>query len=391
MTAGSRSRVPDETMNDKTKTKKQLLEEIEGLRHRLDDYHEQVSGFRQTEEALKKSDTFYRTFFENTGTATIIIEEDTTVSMLNVEFEMVTGYTKEEIVGTSWTRYVAKEDVGRLLQYHTARRNDPGSAPRNYEFRIVTKQGDHKDIFMTIAVIPGTRLTVASMLDITERKQLEKEILNISERERQKIGQELHDDLGQHLVGIEVMTKVLKKNLQKTSAEDARYADEINALVKEAIRKTRRLARGLCPVHLVANGFEHALNELASSVTEIFGVTCTFTCPSPVSVRDNARATHLYYIAKEATHNSIEHGRATRIDIELREENGVVRMDVRDNGTGIPDNSISTGMGLRTMNYRARMIGASLRIHAQDQGGTVVSCYFDASSGYYPLEPEPLP
>ncbi|MRR13927.1 PAS domain-containing sensor histidine kinase [archaeon] len=377
-------------MNDRSRTKKQLMEEIAGLRQRLDDYHEQVSGFRQTEEALKKSDTFYRTFFENTGTATIIIEEDTTVSMLNVEFEMVTGYTKEEIVGSSWTRYVAKEDVGRLLQYHVARRNDPGSAPRNYEFRIVTKHGDHKDIFMTIAVIPGTKLTVASMLDITERKQLEKEILNISERERQKIGQELHDDLGQHLVGIEVMTKVLKKNLQKTSAEDARYADEINALVKESIRKTRRLARGLCPVHLVANGFEHALNELASSVTEIFGVTCTFTCPSPVSVRDNTRATHLYYIAKEATHNSIEHGRATRIDIELKEEKGVVRMDVRDNGTGIPVNSISTGMGLRIMNYRARMIGASLRVHRQDKGGTVVSCYFDANSGYYPPEPEAL-
>lgn len=376
-------------MGDRQKTKAQLIEEITLLRKRFNDLEADTTRYNQVEDALKQSDAFYKTFFENTGTATIIIEENTTVSMLNVEFEMVTGYSKDEIVGKSWTKYVAQEDVGRLLKYHVARRKDPGSAPRNYEFRIVTKKGERKDIFMTIAVIPGTKLTVASMLDITERKQLEKEILGISERERRKIGQELHDDLGQHLVGIEVMTKVLKKNLQKSSPEDARYAEEINSLVKEAIRKTRRLARGLCPVHLVANGFEYALNELAASVSEIFGIACTFTCPSPVAVRDNTRATHLYYIAKESVRNAIEHGQADKVDIELVEDQGVVRMDVRDNGKGMASEVVSPGLGLRIMNYRARMIGANLRVHPGEQGGMIVSCFFDANSAYLPPKSEP--
>lgn len=365
-------------MNEGRKTQVRLTEEIRVLKSRIRDLEAHQSSYRRAEEALKQSDAFYQTFFENTGTATIIIEEDTTISMLNVEFEMVTGYSREEIVGRSWTHYVAEEDIARLLKYHHERRKDPESAPRNYEFRIITKTGELRDIFMTIAVIPDTKLSVASMLDITERKQLEKEILNISERERQKIGQELHDDLGQHLVGIEVMTKVLRKNLENSSPEDARYAGEIYTLVKEAIVKTRRLARGLCPVHLVANGFEHALSELASSATSMFGITCTFTCPATVPVTDNTRATNLYYIAKESIHNAVEHGHADRIDVELVEEQGFIRMNVRDNGRGMRPCASSRGMGLRIMSYRARMIGANLRVYPSEQGGTVVTCLFDA-------------
>lgn len=378
-------------MKDKSRKTARLKEGIGQHTSPSDDLPMRETDHEQTGKSLKPSDPFYETFFENTGTATIIIEEDTTISMLNVEFEMVTGYSRDEMVGRSWTRYVAEEDLGRLLKYHVERRKDPDSAPRNYEFRIVTKKGERRDIFMTIAVIPGTKLSVASMLDITERKQLEKEILGISERERQKIGQELHDDLGQHLVGIEVMTKVLKKKLLRKSPEDSRYAEEINALVKEAIRKTRRLARGLCPVHLTANGLEHSLSELASSVSEIFGISCTFSCPVPVSVRDNTRATHLYYIAKESIHNAIEHGKADMIDIELVDDQGVVRMDVRDNGRGISPDAARSGMGLRIMNYRARMIGASLRICPAESGGTVVTCLFDALGENPPAKSEELP
>ncbi len=363
-------------MKDESKTKNQLIDELVLLRSQVKKL-EANSQRNQVEESLKQSDTFYQTFFENTGTATIIIEEDTTISMLNVEFEVVTGYSKNEIVGQSWTRYVAEDDLERLKEYHVKRRIKPDAAPRNYEFKIKTKTGELKDIFMTIALIPGTKMSIASMLDITERKQLEKEILRISERERQKIGQELHDDLGQHLIGIEVMTKVLKKTLEDKFLEEADYAGEINALVKEAITKTRRLARGLCPVHLVSNGLEFALEELAKSVTDIFGINCTFTCPNPVPIRDNSRATNLYYIAKESVHNAIEHGKASQITIDLNNIDGSVSMNIQDNGIGIEHNRSRTGLGLKTMNYRAKMIGASLIIEASGSGGTIVSCIFD--------------
>ena len=364
-------------MVDEGTPKAKLIEEIYQLRSQLQDMEACNIRYKQAEEALRQSDSFYQTFLENTGTATIIIEEDTTISMLNVEFEMVTRYARDEMVGYTWTRYVAEEDIKRLLNYHRKRRSAPDSAPRNYEFKIKTRHGELKDIYMTIAMIPGTKLSIASMLDITERKQLEKEILNISERERQKIGRELHDDLGQHLIGIEVMTKVLKKTLDDKSFEEADYASEINTLVKEAITKTRRLARGLCPVHLVSNGLEAALEDLASSVSSIFGITCTFICPKRVPIRDNTRATHLYYITKESIHNAIEHGQASWINVELIKNADSVSLEIRDNGIGIQDTANHAGLGIRTMNYRAKMVDAALIIEPAKTGGTVVSCTFD--------------
>jgi PAS domain S-box-containing protein len=356
-------------VTDKRKTKQQLIAEIRDLRDRTQRY-------LQIEAELTHSENFYRTLFENSGTATIVIEEDTTISMMNSDFSNFTGYARDEIIGQTWTRYVVEEDIPRLLEYHAKRRQDPAAAPRNYEFKIRNKDGGILYVFMTIAMIPGTKQSIASMVDITAIKQLEKEVLDISERERQKIGYELHDDLGQHLIGIDVMTKVLGNKLESASPEDARYASEINQLVKEAIEKTRSLARGLCPVHLTSLGLESSLEELASSTSNIFSIACTFHCPRHIPIQDNTLATHLYYIAKESIHNAIEHGRASKIWVELLNNSGNISLSILDNGIGIQDTSKAGGIGMRIMNYRARMIGASLRIESDPGGGTLVTCTF---------------
>jgi signal transduction histidine kinase len=230
---------------------------------------------------------------------------------------------------------------------------------------------------MTIAMIPGTTQSIASMVDMTAVKNLEKEVLDISERERQKIGYELHDDLGQHLIGIDVMTKVLQDRLTPISDENARYAGEINHLVKDAIDKTRRLARGLCPVHLTSLGLEASLEDLAASTSAIFNISCIFRCPRHIPIRDNSLATHLYYIAKESMHNAIEHGKSSKIVMELLNNSGTVSLSILDNGGGIRDTTKAVGIGLRIMQYRARMIGAMLRIESEPGGGTLVTCTFN--------------
>ncbi|HOD72666.1 MAG TPA: PAS domain-containing sensor histidine kinase [Deltaproteobacteria bacterium] len=364
-------------MKDEHKTKSQLIDEISSLRSEIEDLRESTQRYLQIEEELTHSENFYRTLFENSGTATIVIEEDTTISMMNSDFANFTGYSRDEIIGHTWTRYVAEDDVPRLLEYHAKRRQDPAAAPRNYEFKIRNKDGGLLHVYMTIAMIPGTTQSIASMVDITAIKQLEKEVLDISERERQKIGYELHDDLGQHLIGIDVMAKVLRTKLESISPEEARYASEINLLVKEAIEKTRRLARGLCPVHLTSHGLESSLEELAASTSNIFSISCTFNCPRHIPIGDNTLATHLYYIAKESIHNAIEHGKSTKIWIELLNNSGNISLSVLDNGIGIKDTSRATGIGLRIMNYRARMIGASLRIESDPGSGTLVTCTFN--------------
>ncbi len=358
------------------KTRLQLTCELAAAGKEIRKLRSQAEKYERIKEELNHSGHFYRTLFENSGAATIVIEQDTTISMLNNDFSNFTGYPREEIIGHTWTTYVAEDDVDRLLLYHNIRRDDPQAAPRNYEFKIRHKDGRLLNIFMTIAMIPGTMQSTASMVDITAIKQLEKEVLDVSERERQKIGYELHDDLGQHLIGIDVMTKVLHDKLLPLSDENARYAGSINKLVKDAIEKTRGLARGLCPVHLTSLGLEASLTELAASTSSIFNMTCDLRCPRHIPIDDNSLATHLYYIAKESIHNAIEHGKSSKIVMELLNNNGTISLSILDNGIGIKDTTKVGGIGLRIMHYRARMIGASLRIESEPSGGTLVTCTF---------------
>jgi len=359
------------------KTRLQLICDLEAARHEITSLRSQAGKYERIEEELTHSGHFYRTLFENSGTATIVIEQDTTITMMNNDFANFTGYSREEILGHTWTMYVAEDDVDRLISYHKTRRENPTAAPRNYEFKIKNKNGNLLHVFMTIAMIPGTTESIASMVDMTAIKQLEKEVLDISERERQKIGYELHDDLGQHLIGIDVMTKVLHDKLVALSGENARYAGEINRLVKGAIEKTRHLARGLCPVHLTSLGLEASLEELAASTSSIFNMTCVLRCPRHIPISDNSLATHLYYIAKESIHNAIEHGKSSKIVMELLNNNGTISLSILDNGVGIKDTTKVSGIGLRIMHYRARMIGASLRIESEPSGGTLVTCTFN--------------
>ena len=117
---------------------------------------------------------------------------------------------------------------------------------------------------------------IATIEDITEKKILEHEILTIGDRERQKIGQYLHDDLAPHLIGIEVMSTLLKKRIEERIVPTASEVEKIRSLIEEAISKTRRLSRGLCPVYLADNGLESLLQEMASNFKEVYGIACTF-------------------------------------------------------------------------------------------------------------------
>lgn len=216
---------------------------------------------------------------------------------------------------------------------------------------------------------------VGTLLDITDRKRLEKEISQISELERRRIGQDLHDGLCQHLAGIEFMSQVLHQRLAAKSKSEAAGAADIAKLVREAISHTRDLARGLSPVVLESEGLMSALQELADSTTKLFHVTCRFHCDVPVLIHDNAVATHLYRMAQEAVNNAIKHGQARRIDISLTASIGQVILAVTDNGAGMAkDRARPGGMGLRIMNYRAGMIGGSLTIQQPPEGGTRVLC-----------------
>jgi signal transduction histidine kinase len=234
---------------------------------------------------------------------------------------------------------------------------------------------------MDESLLPGSvdisNYIIATGIDITERKLLENAILDISAREQRRIGQDLHDGLGQHLTGIAFMAKVHEAQLVEQNKSEAEDAAKIVKLVNEAIHKSRELARGLLPVVSDSQGLMSALQLWAAEVEDLFGVSCRFQCERPVLINDDSMATHLYHIAQEAVNNAIKHGNAQGILIQLRAEQGRGTLAIKDDGKGIAENPSGThGMGLHIMNYRAGMIGGALEVRPDCPSGTVVTCLF---------------
>jgi len=278
-----------------------------------------------------------------------------------------------------WDFFLASEEAERFKQIFSQLSAD--LLPEDYQTYWVTRHGTRRLITWSSTMLPGSNGTpnyiIATGIDITEREQLEKALLNISAREQRRIGQDLHDGLGQHLTGIAFMAKVHESKLAEKDVADAADAAKIVRLVNEAIHKTRELARGLLPVVSDAQGLMSALQLWAVEVEDLFGVSCRFECETAVLIHDDAMATHLYHIAQESVNNAIKHGHARHILIRLTAEDGKGMLLIKDDGAGIAQNrGNNQGMGLHIMNYRAGMIGGVLEVAPDPAGGTSVACTF---------------
>jgi len=219
--------------------------------------------------------------------------------------------------------------------------------------------------------------------EILERERLEHELLEIGERERRRIGYDLHDGLGQHLTGTSLALQVLCRKLTRRGLPEADDASKAVALIEEGIALSHKLAKGLQPVEMHAGGLMQALQESAAATSDMFSVACKFKCDAPILISDVSAADHLYRIAQEATSNAVKHGRATNIVItlEANEEGTVLR--VADDGVGMSrTDAVETGMGLRIMRQRAKLIGAILEIVTSRDKGTMISCCLPFGTNY---------
>src|SRR3984893_14241111 len=217
--------------------------------------------------------------------------------------------------------------------------------------------------------------------DITERKSLEEAILDISAKEQRRIAQDLHDGLGQHLTGIAFLSKVLQEKLSDRSLPEAVEAAKIVQMVNQAIDNTRQLARGLHPVAVEPQGLMSALKKWANEVEDLFHITCIFRCDKEIYIHDGNLATHLYRIAQEAVNNAIRHGKSKTIVLSLSGRNGTATLTIQDDGDGFPTKpSSQPGVGLSIMNYRADMVGGSLKVQPNESHGVTVTCMFPIRS-----------
>jgi two-component system CheB/CheR fusion protein len=343
-----------------------------------------VSKAQQTKnvDALRDSEERLRAILETAVEGIITIDERGAIESFNLSAEKIFGYTAREAVGQNVKLLMPapyrQEHDGYLDNYRQT-----GHAKIIGIGREVTGQRKDGTVFpMDLSVsevrLASRRMFTGFVLDITERKQLEKEIIEISNREQQRIGQDLHDGLCQELTGIELMCQVLGQKLAAKSKAESKQAGEIAQHVRDAILHTRKLARGLSPVEFEANGLMSALRELAAHVQKIFRVECRLECREPVLIRNNVFATHLYRIVQEAINNAIKHGRARHILISLKPAGVRIALAVTDDGLGFSDETKkSGGMGLHIMKYRAGVVDAALEVRSGVGGaGTTVTCIF---------------
>ncbi|MEI9961192.1 MAG: histidine kinase [Limisphaerales bacterium] len=170
--------------------------------------------------------------------------------------------------------------------------------------------------------------------DITERKRLEREILEISNREQRRIGHDLHDGVCQQLAAIAYRMDIMADQLKEKDVAESSEAERIGRLINDTITQTRSVARGLFPVRLEENGLVSALEELADNAETLFKIRCQFLCDESQIIVENAASLHLYYIVQEAVLNAVKHGKATNVIISILRDHDHFILMVRDNGVG---------------------------------------------------------
>jgi two-component system CheB/CheR fusion protein len=325
------------------------------------------------------SDLISRAVLDTTVDAVVIADAEGAIIAFNRAAERIFGYDESEAIGSN-VRILMPQPYRQEHDSYIRNYLETGQAKIIGIGREVVgrrKSGDEFPIDLAISEVQldGQRVFTAIIRDISERRALEQEILKVSELEQRRIGQDLHDGLGQMLTGIGLMAQALSRrlnNIDEKSAEDAR---EIASLIREADQQARGLARGLVPVDVEEKGLATALSRLAKSAENMFGVSFDIEISESIPIYDTSKATHLFRIAQEAVSNAVRHGKAKHIGISLVSGGGYLRLRISDDGQGIGEPATKdSGMGINIMRYRARIIGGSLDLRSVRGKGVTVLC-----------------
>ena len=278
-----------------------------------------------------------------------------------------------DLVGKNF-RDVLTAPVSKQAAYYVDRALRTGQ-PQHFTFTREGKGEFHEyHVYLSQS---GPDHVVALVRDTTFEKLREKEIVEITSREQARIGQDLHDGLGQQLTGISFLSRALEQKLASRGLSEAAEAAEICRLVVQTLSQTRNLARGLFPVELEGNGLVSALKQLGEQVEDLFQITCPVDCHEGFVIQDRTTALHLFRLAQEAISNSVKHGKAKRVSLSLEQLNGSAVLSISDDGIGFRDKSApGQGLGLRIMNYRAQKIGGTLDVRSAPSGGVHIRCTF---------------
>jgi PAS domain S-box-containing protein len=334
---------------------------------------EEINDRKQTQEQ-------YHSLFENMLNAfayhEIIIDDnnnpiDYRFLEINKSFEKLTGFKRENVIGKQMTELIpgiksVKPDLMKIY-------GDVALTGAAASFEIFFEPFQK---WYSVSAYSSEKGYFASVFDdITEEKEVEKSLMEVEERERRRIGHDLHDGLGQLLTGLAFKVRGLGLTLEKSSLPEAEDAADISVLIDEAKEQVSLLARGLSPVAMDEEGLMLSFEMLSSYTAKMFGIPCFLRCEEPVLVNDKTAITQLYRITQEAVTNAVKHAKPDTIEISLAKEDDKIIITIKDDGIGIPEKIDKKGsMGLKIMRYRASIVNASLDIQKGINSGTIVTC-----------------
>jgi PAS domain S-box-containing protein len=342
-----------------------------------------ITERKRAEEALRDSAQRMKAILETAVEGIITIDTRGTVESLNPAACRLFGYEATEVIGRNVSMLMPSPDRERHDSYLTNYLRTGHAKIIGIGREVVGRRKDGSLFPMELAVsemrIGDQRMFTGLVRDITERRELERAVAAATESERLRIARELHDGLGQQLGGLLFMLNGLHLDLQSAKSSLANTASELCQELSTALTQARNLSHELYAVLPGPDGLVEALSNLAERVTSDRGVTCRFSGSPDVLVADQAVASHLYRIAQEAVHNALKHSGAAHIDLELKRDPASLTLSVRDNGIGFPAQIESCGVGLRTMEQRARLIGAHLHVRTRATGGAEIECSVPAA------------
>ena len=336
------------------------------------------SRLHRTQNKLSHTEQLYRRIIETSPDGIVLSAPDAHIVMANQKAAECLGYDDvEDLIGKNPLSLVSPSERERAEAGIEALL--AGGLPKKTEYLVLQKDGRAVPLEVTsykATDVDGLATAVISVLrDVSDRRQLERRVLEACEGEQRRIGRELHDSICSELAGMGFMAEAARKSFEGESDRAAQQFGEMAVLMRDAVAKARMLSQGLCITSVGPGNLRGALATMVAQSEKRYGITCRFTCSDSISIHDDALESHLYQIAHEAVQNAMRHAHAIQVSVDLTEAGVRLTLRVEDDGIGIPENAeAASGVGIDIMRYRSRMIGSDLHIGRRSPSGTVVEC-----------------
>jgi PAS domain S-box-containing protein len=341
-----------------------------------------ITESKRAEEALRESEERFRAIFEQAAVGVAMIDSNTGQFLsVNQRTCDIARRSREQLMRVTYMDITHPDDLPADLA-NMEKLKAGEFTTYTMEKRYLHSEGAITWVNLTISSMwsPGESPTrhIAVVEDITERKRLEKDIANVGEREQQRIGYELHDDLCQRLASIQLKLEMLVGSMELGQAPDLVNARQVFSQLVETTRVARNIAKGLSALDPEPDGLMNGLSLLVLRLESLYEVPCFFRCPEPVLVKHQITAAHLFRIAQELVNNASRHASASRIEVTLKSNAEFLKLEVENDGISFREPSITSnpGLGLRILHFRANAIGSTVQFLPRPNGlpGTLAVC-----------------